>query len=71
MRKARASVAMHDLDLLGEAPVVTGRVSSAGRSRVPLRVMIALLSVSQARLQRVRRGSRAYAKQWLGFNRTA
>ena len=42
MRKARAAVAMPDLDLFGEAPVVTGRVSTAGRPRVPLRVMIAL-----------------------------
>ena len=48
MRKARASVAMPDLDLFGEAPVVTGRVSNAGRPRVPLRVMIALLYLKHA-----------------------
>ncbi|TCT00009.1 hypothetical protein EDC36_101284, partial [Tepidimonas ignava] len=43
MRKARAGVAMPDLDLFGEAPVRAARVSNAGRPRVPLRVMIALL----------------------------
>ena len=48
MRKARASVAMPDLDLFGEAPVVTDRVSNAGRPRVPLRVMIALLYLKHA-----------------------
>lgn len=48
MRKARGSVAMPDLDLFGEAPVVTGRVSNAGRPRVPLRVMIALLYLKHA-----------------------
>jgi IS5 family transposase len=48
MRKARAAVAMPDLDLFGEAPVVTGRVSNAGRPRVPLRVMIALLYLKHA-----------------------
>lgn len=48
MRKARASVAMPDLDLFGEAPGVTGRVSNAGRPRVPLRVMIALLYLKHA-----------------------
>ena len=48
MRKARSSVAMPDLDLFGEAPVVSGRVSNAGRPRVPLRVMIALLYLKHA-----------------------
>jgi IS5 family transposase len=48
MRKARVSVAMPDLDLFGEAPVVTGRASNAGRPRVPLRVMIALLYLKHA-----------------------
>ena len=48
MRKARSSVAMPDLDLFGEAPVATGRVSNAGRPRVPLRVMIALLYLKHA-----------------------
>ena len=48
MRKARAAVAMPDLDLFGEAPVVTGRASNAGRPRVPLRVMIALLYLKHA-----------------------
>jgi IS5 family transposase len=48
MRKARASVAMPDLDLFGEAPAVTGRASNAGRPRVPLRVMIALLYLKHA-----------------------
>ena len=48
LRKARSSVAMPDLDLFGEAPVATGRVSNAGRPRVPLRVMIALLYLKHA-----------------------
>ena len=48
MRKARAAMAMPDLDLFGEAPVVTGRASNAGRPRVPLRVMIALLYLKHA-----------------------
>lgn len=48
MRKARAAIAMPDLDMFGEAPVVTGRVSNAGRPRVPLRVMIALLYLKHA-----------------------
>ena len=48
MRKARAAVAMPDLDLFGEAPVVVSRASKAGRPRVPLRVMIALLYLKYA-----------------------
>ena len=44
VRKARAGVAMPDLDLFGEAPVVIGRKSNAGRPRVALRIMIALLA---------------------------
>ena len=48
MRKARASVAMPDLDLFGEAPVAVARASKAGRPRVPLRVMIALLYLKHA-----------------------
>ena len=48
LRKARSSVAMPDLDLFGEAPVATGRISNAGRPRVPLRVMIALLYLKHA-----------------------
>ena len=48
MRQARGSVAMPDLDLFGEAPVVTGRVSNAGRPRIALRVMIALLYLKHA-----------------------
>jgi IS5 family transposase len=48
MRKARAGVAMPDLDLFGEAPAVVGRKSNAGRPRVPLRIMIALLYLKHA-----------------------
>jgi IS5 family transposase len=48
MRKARTDVAMPDLDLFGEAPAVTGRASNAGRPRVPLRLMIALLYLKHA-----------------------
>lgn len=48
MRKARASVAMPDLDLFGEAPVAVARASNAGRPRVPLRMMIALLYLKHA-----------------------
>ncbi|WP_235587596.1 transposase, partial [Tepidimonas taiwanensis] len=47
-RKARAGVAMPDLDLFGEAPVRAARASNAGRPRVPLRVMIALLYLKHA-----------------------
>lgn len=48
MRKARAGVAMPDLDLFGEAPAVVGRKSNAGRPRVPLRIMVALLYLKHA-----------------------
>lgn len=48
MRKARAAVAMPDLDLFGEAPVAVARASKAGRPRVPLRVMMALLYLKHA-----------------------
>jgi IS5 family transposase len=48
MRKARVGVAMPDLDLFGEAPAVLGRKSNAGRPRVPLRIMIALLYLKHA-----------------------
>ena len=48
MRKARAGVAMSDLDLFGESPVRAARLSNAGRPRVPLRVMIALLYLKHA-----------------------
>lgn len=48
MRKARAGVAMPDLDLFGEAPVRAAKASNAGRPRVPLRVMISLLYLKHA-----------------------
>jgi transposase, IS5 family len=48
IRKARVGVAMPDLDLFGEAPAVVGRKSNAGRPRVPLRIMIALLYLKHA-----------------------
>ena len=48
VRKARAGVTMPDLDLFGEAPAVVGRKSNAGRPRVPLRIMIALLYLKHA-----------------------
>ncbi len=48
VRKARAGVAMPDLDLFGEAPAVVARPSNAGRPRVPLRIMIALLYLKHA-----------------------
>ena len=47
-RKAHAGVAMSDLDLFGEAPAPVGRTSNAGRPRVPLRTMIALLYLKHA-----------------------
>ncbi len=47
-RKGRAGVAMPDLDLFGEAPVMQARKSNAGRPRVPLRIMIALLYLKHA-----------------------
>ena len=46
MRKARVSVAMPDLDLFGEQTQRVPVRSNAGRPRVPLRVMIALLYLS-------------------------
>lgn len=47
-RKARADVAMPDLDLFGEKVVRAGSRSNAGRPRVPLRIMIALLYLKHA-----------------------
>ena len=46
--KAHACVAMPDLDLFGEAPAPLARKSNAGRPRVPLRTMIALLYLKHA-----------------------
>ena len=48
MRKARAGVAMPNLDLFGQAPVVIARKSNSGRPRVALRIMIALLYLKHA-----------------------
>jgi hypothetical protein len=48
MRKARSGVAMPDLDLFGQTPVRATRASNAGRPRVPLRVMMALLYLKHA-----------------------
>jgi IS5 family transposase len=48
VRKARAGVAMPDLDLFGEAPEPQARKSNAGRPRVALRIMIALLYLKHA-----------------------
>lgn len=47
-RKAHAGVVMPDLDLFGEAPAPIARQSNAGRPRVPLRTMIALLYLKHA-----------------------
>ncbi|WP_226462298.1 transposase [Hydrogenophaga taeniospiralis] len=47
-RKARAGQAMPDLDLFGEAVQSVDRKSNAGRPRVPLRTMIALLYLKHA-----------------------
>ncbi|MEY4748589.1 MAG: hypothetical protein RIQ60_803 [Pseudomonadota bacterium] len=47
-RKGRAGVAMPDLDLFGEQVQRAGVASNAGRPRVPLRVMIALLYLKHA-----------------------
>ena len=47
-RKARAGAAMPELDLFGEAPAPRPRQSNAGRPRVPLRTMIALLYLKHA-----------------------
>lgn len=47
-RKGRAGQAMAELDLFGEAPAPAARSSNAGRPRVPLRIMIALLYLKHA-----------------------
>ncbi|MDZ4208017.1 IS5 family transposase [Rhodoferax sp.] len=47
-RKGRAGVAMPDLDLFGEQVQRTVVPSNAGRPRVPLRIMIALLYLKHA-----------------------
>lgn len=47
-RKARAAQAMPDLDLFGEAAQPLARKSNAGRPRVPLRIMMALLYLKHA-----------------------
>lgn len=47
-RKGRAGVAMPDLDLFGEQARAAATVSNAGRPRVPLRIMIALLYLKHA-----------------------
>lgn len=48
VRKARAGVAMPDLDLFGEQTQRVSVRSNAGRPRVPLRVMISLLYLKHA-----------------------
>lgn len=47
-RKGRAGVAMPELDLFGEQVQRTAVASNAGRPRVPLRIMIALLYLKHA-----------------------
>lgn len=47
-RKGRAGVAMPDLDLFGEQVQRVALASNAGRPRVPLRTMIALLYLKHA-----------------------
>ena len=47
-RKGRAGVAMPDLDLFGEQVQRTALPSNAGRPRVPLRIMVALLYLKHA-----------------------
>jgi hypothetical protein len=47
-RKGRAGVAMPDLDLFGEQVQRAAVSSNAGRPRVPLRIMIALLYLKHA-----------------------
>ncbi len=47
-RKGRAGVAMPDLDLFGEQVQRAAVPSNAGRPRVPLRIMIALLYLKHA-----------------------
>lgn len=48
VRKAHTGEAMPDLDLFGEKPQRATATSNAGRPRVPLRVMIALLYLKHA-----------------------
>ena len=48
VRKAHEGVAMPDLDLFGEQVARSARRSNAGRPRVPLRIMIALLYLKHA-----------------------
>ncbi|MBK7719503.1 MAG: transposase [Simplicispira sp.] len=47
-RKAHTGLAMPDLDLFGEAALPAARQSNAGRPRIPLRTMIALLYLKHA-----------------------
>lgn len=47
-RKARNHIAMPDLDLFGETIAPVASKSNAGRPRVPLRIMIALLYLKHA-----------------------
>lgn len=47
-RKSSVGKPMPDLDLFGEAPMPMHRVSNAGRPRVPLRIMMALLYLKHA-----------------------
>ena len=47
-RRAHTGEALPDLDLFGEAPTPLARKSNAGRPRVPLRTMIALLYLKHA-----------------------
>ena len=47
-RKARTGTALPDLDLFGEQVTRVARLSNAGRPRVPLRTMIALLYLKHA-----------------------
>jgi IS5 family transposase len=47
-RRACTGEALPGLDLFGEAPAPKGRQSNAGRPRVPLRTMIALLYLKHA-----------------------
>lgn len=47
-RKARTGTALPDLDLFGEQVTHVARLSNAGRPRVPLRIMIALLYLKHA-----------------------
>jgi IS5 family transposase len=47
-RRAHTGEALSDLDLFGEAPAPLARQSNAGRPRVPLRTMIALLYLKHA-----------------------